>query len=390
MTGLSAKGGRDGEILPPIHILADHIPWFGQHSGYEQILRYLPGAGVDLRVTQSRTTLNQIRLGRWVRRWQDRPGHNPVYAAAELRFGLKTGLRRAKSRHVLYFEHHHPLLLPRRPALDARGLAIRRPGSTARSKLIGTLHHPPAQWGQWPSELPGAIRRLSAAIVLYRADLPAFEALVGSGRVRFIHHGVDTAFFRPASDPTAVDPRRILFAGQNGRDFDMLRRLTVRLALAHPDLRFDLVVRPTIRERYADLRALADHPAVAWHAGLADLELAALYRRSYLMLLPLTVAGAVNALVEALASGLPVVTSPVGGVPDYGGGTVFPIAERDEDALLALVEAYLARPELRWQVAAGGRAFAEAALAWPKVAAAHAAVYREYLELGYVPPDDCE
>lgn len=157
----------------------------------------------------------------------------------------------------------------------------------------------------------------------------------------------------------------------------MLVRVVKRLAEKMPELRFDLLV-PLHHRNSPALAPLLHHPAVTWHAGLNDEELRALYQRSYLMLLPMDDSGANTAVVEAITSGLPVVTTDAGGIKDYGGGTVFPIvANNDDDAMIALVEEYLAKPN--WRAETGGkcRQFAEKFLAWPLVAQKHLEAYRE-------------
>jgi glycosyltransferase involved in cell wall biosynthesis len=162
----------------------------------------------------------------------------------------------------------------------------------------------------------------------------------------------------------------------------MLRRVVLRLAGAHPGLRFDLLV-PSLRAKPRERLRLAGlwrHPQVTWHAGLSDEGLRALYQASYLLLLPLTHAAACNAVVEALACGRPVVTTDVGGVRDYGGGTVCPVVPNDDDnGMVELVERYLAEPHWHRQVAAGCRRFAEEALCWSRIREAH---LKAYVELG--------
>ena len=347
-----------------LHLLVDRIPWFGAHSGYEQLARYLPPLASRARALRSVTTLNQIRLGKLYARargWTCR--EDWVYAAAELRFALDSLRTPADVRHILYGEGHHHYLEHWRKA---------------PSKLVATLHHPPVQWCQWPRRLVENLRRLKSAIVLYRADLEAFESLVGPGRVRFIRHGIDTEFFSPPETPPDREVPRVLYAGQNGRNTEMLARVIPILAGRHPELRFDLLVRSTIRERFEGLARLAAHPAVRWHESLSDEALLELYRRSYLLLLPLDCCGASTAMVEALACGLPLVTTAVGGVPDYGGGSLYPVvANNDDDALVDLVERYLADTEWRNQVGASCRAFAETVLDWRSIAGEHLSAYRE-------------
>jgi glycosyltransferase involved in cell wall biosynthesis len=281
-----------------VHVLADRIPWFGQHTGYGLLPRYL---GADTRTVQSRTTLNQIRLGRLYRTLRRRPWRDDfVYAAAELRFALSSLAHPADVHHVLYGEGHHYYFERWRKA---------------PANVVATLHHPPQQWAQQHPSFLDNMRRIGSAIVLYRCDLDAFEAHVGRGRVRFVRHGVDTEFFRPPVDPPADDSPSLLFAGQNGRDTAMLYRVVTALADRYPEIRFDFLVRDTIRQRFDGLRRLSDHPAVRWHERIADEELRSLYQRSYLLLLPLEVCGATNSMVEALACGLPVIAPPVSVLP---------------------------------------------------------------------------
>src|SRR5205807_10057497 len=59
--------------------------------------------------------------------------------------------------------------------------------------------------------------------------------------------------------------------------------------------------------------------SVEFRYGISDHELRAAYQASHLALLPYEDATASNALLESMACGLPVVTSDVGGVPEYTG-----------------------------------------------------------------------
>jgi glycosyltransferase involved in cell wall biosynthesis len=199
---------------------------------------------------------------------------------------------------------------------------------------------------------------------------------VGKDRVRFIRHGVDTVFFKPDASKLSATPR-ILYSGVYLRNEAMLVRMVNRLAGNGHGVHFDLLV-PQHHRNSPALGPLCGHPSVTWHGGLNDAQLRELYQQSHFLLLPMEDSGANTAVVEALASGLPVATTDVGGIRDYGGGTIFPVvANNDDEAMLALVERYLRQPEWREQIGKACRAFAEENLAWPLIAQQHMAVYQE-------------
>jgi glycosyltransferase involved in cell wall biosynthesis len=224
------------------------------------------------------------------------------------------------------------------------------------------------------------LRRVSSAILLYQRDLDFFENHVGRGRVKFVRHGVDTEFFRPPSFQPDESSRRLLFVGINGRNHAMLARVVQRLCRSHPKLRFDMLV-PGFREKPREALRLASlwrNPKVTWHSGIGDTALRRLYQTSYLLLLPLQHAGVCNAVVEALACGLPVVTTDVGGLRDYGAGTIYPVVPNDDDkAMIDLIGDYLASPIWRGQIASSCRQYTDATLSWSKSRQAHLQAYLE-------------
>jgi 2-deoxystreptamine N-acetyl-D-glucosaminyltransferase/2-deoxystreptamine glucosyltransferase len=83
-----------------------------------------------------------------------------------------------------------------------------------------------------------------------------------------------------------------------------------------------------------------------------------------------------SVLVEAMAAGLPVVASAVGGIPEVvqDGVTGLLVPPGDADALAAALDRLVADPALRARLAAGARAHARR-YAWPELAARVAAVY---------------
>lgn len=332
--------------------LSDKIPWFGNHTGYELLPAYIANAGLAVSVVQPKSNLSARLIGKLYQIYNKMPPGNTYNACSELIFSIKAS--RNDLKHVLYIENH----------LDC---FMNKPDSR---NLIGTIHLPPSKW---TPDMLQSLRSFSSAIILYRKDISFFEEYAGKGNISFIRYGVDTDFFVPLKE--CHPPRRALAAGHYLRNTRMLHAVITRLAPVIPDLRFDILVPQKFRDLpgYSDL---ADNAQVTWHQNLNDLELRSLYQNSYLLLLPMENSGASTAVVEALACGLPIVTTDVGGIRDYGGGSVYPIvANNDDDAMLGLVEKYLNDVDWRNEIAANCRKFAEQNLAWPIIAEKHIDAY---------------
>jgi glycosyltransferase involved in cell wall biosynthesis len=333
--------------MTPI-FLSNKVPWFGNHTGYQQLPRYMQ------KVIASRNCLTERLLGKAYSIYRGWNTRNQPDAAAEFRF-VRANSVPQPVRHILHFEEHF-LFFDR--------------WQKAPPDFVATLHIPRDQ--VTTGELDG-IKRLTSAIVLYRRDIEFFERLVGRDRVQFIPHGVDVEFFRPRA--VTVQPNKLLFTGHYLRNTAMLSRVIQRLAEKHSDLEYHLLV-PEAFRHLEGFDALKGRKEVVWHQNLDDEQLCRLIASSYLVLLPMIDSGANTAVVEALACGTPLVTTDVGGIRDYGGGTLYPVVKNDDDdAMVDLIEQYLAKGTWRNEVALACRKFAVSELAWPLIAKRHLETY---------------
>ncbi len=210
--------------------------------------------------------------------------------------------------------------------------------------------------------VPGKRRQILAAARRSRALMSVSGALrdqlvaagVDAERVHVIYNGVDAAVFHPAdkadarrSRGVAADERLLLFIGNLKTSKGCVDLLEGFIRIAQQQPRATLVfigggeARTMMLERIAE-RGLGERVRLLGKVehGLLPGWLAA----SDLLCLPSHNEGVPNVVLEAMACGVPVVASTVGGIPEVVpefAGTLVP--PRDTPALALALEAALAR-----------------------------------------------
>jgi sugar transferase (PEP-CTERM/EpsH1 system associated) len=212
------------------------------------------------------------------------------------------------------------------------------------------------------------------------------EVKVPAAKVVRIHNGVDTTRFAPVAE--GRQPRAVgmgaeeIIVGTVGRldpvkDQAGLVRAFARLAGSHPRARLLVVGDGPCRR---ELEALAEKlvPGRVVFTGERS-DIPTLLQSIDVFVLPSLGEGISNTLLEAMATGLPIVATRVGGNPelveDGVNGTL--VARRDPVALAAAIARYLDDALLR---AIHGKASRERALvrfSLDRMCAAYAALYDE-------------
>ena len=178
--------------------------------------------------------------------------------------------------------------------------------------------------------------------------------------------GVDLAVFRPdvsAMAPRSSDrPATVLFAGslEPVKDPGLALRVFAALAADRPGLRFEVVGDGRLRgdlERLAGQLGVADR--VSFLGQLPRAEMPARYRAASLLLVTSRHEGQSMVAVEAAASGIPVVGTRVGVLPDLGSGAMT-VPLGDEAGLVAAVAQVLDDPARAAAMGAAGRSAAVA------------------------------
>ena len=235
-----------------------------------------------------------------------------------------------------------------------------------RRRIVLVLHQPPS-WHRlhW---LDTSVFNGLGAIACMSQELAQYVSTVTATPTFNIHHGVDVDFFQPSIKAVSDKSKRLLFVGQWLRDFETLEKAFTIIHEKLPGILLDCVI-PFNRRSSLSLTRLARFPNVHWHAKISSNDLRMLYRRATLLFLPLVDATANNAIVEALACGLPVISSGVGGISEYI-DTAFGelCAPGDANAHAEAALRWLGDGERRERAAYAAREFAEKALCWRNIA----------------------
>lgn len=243
--------------------------------------------------------------------------------------------------------------------------------SVRRSRLFASFHH-------CSDTLPTAIRhssRLRAVDCFVLMSETQVEFFLSCGipysRIRVVHLGVDTDYFRPSSQ-APNDRFQVLAVGSYRRDFPLLLDVCEQLR-CWPDIRFDFVIPPAFHYLFQHLEN------VVCHAGISDDTLLGLYQSASCFLMTCENATANNALLEAMACGLPVVAERIGGIPEYVSqdGSLLTDPRSTSDLATYVISLY-ENPGLRPAMALASRRRAES-LAWPNVASNMQRLYEEVI-----------
>lgn len=198
--------------------------------------------------------------------------------------------------------------------------------------------------------------------------------------LRVIPNGVDLAYYAP---PTRQwNPPRLLFVGRlvYQKGLDLLFKALGALKEYPWELWLvgDGPQRPRL-EAFAEKYQIAARVRFEnWLDGPALLEK---YHQANLFVFPSRHEGMPNAVLEAMACGLPVVATRIAGNEELvvDGETGLLIPSENADALRQALEQLLAEAALRQRMGAAGRARVEAHYAWSQIAAQYLSLITQTL-----------
>jgi glycosyltransferase involved in cell wall biosynthesis len=254
---------------------------------------------------------------------------------------------------------------------------------------VGTFHtyFEGGHWGYkyFFAYVRSTIARADRLIAVSNACLTALRPYFHDQRFEVIPNGVDVGLYRPLGpgEERPPGPPRILFVGR----FDTRNRLDVLLQAARilqgegRDFVVQVVGDGPLRPVYhRQAKSLGVWDRIEW-LGLLDQERPRLYREATVFAAPCVLASFGVVLLEAMASGTPIVCADNAGfrqvIRDGAPGRFVPPG--DAAALAAGIAEQLDDPGLRRDWGERGRTVAVERYSWPEVARRVEEVYREIL-----------
>jgi glycogen(starch) synthase len=185
--------------------------------------------------------------------------------------------------------------------------------------------------------------------------------------VEVVHNGIDTERFHPPDDAATARDGPVLFVGRlvDGKNPATAVRAFANVATVHPDRELLIAGEGPLRNSLLSLATdLGIRERVRLLGHIAYDRMPSLYRRASVMVLPSRSEGVPRTVLEALASGVPVVASDLAQLSpllDAGGVAVPP---GHADAVAAALSDLLEDPGRRAALGAAGREYVRANHAW--------------------------
>ena len=336
--------------LRPRHLLswADFYEWFGKLSG---------------------AFAEPYSFGRRVVRYLRVHGHkyDVVHDNQSLCYGLLNIERQGLP---VVATIHHPITRDRQLAIDAapdwfHRLLVRR-------------------WHSFLGMQIKVSRRLKHIVTVSTQSFNDIVEQFGvvSSRLKLVYNGIDTDLF-VAQPHRCSDPWQIMTTASADQPLKGLRFLLQALASLrgrYPELK--LLVVGKLREGGATAQLLEElelQSAVRFVSGISNQEMVNHYNASSMVVCPSLYEGFGLPAGEAMACGIPVISSDGGALPEVVGDAGIVVPAGDSDALARSIEQLLTDADLRQTLGLAGRQRIEEKFSW-QVAARHlVAYYREII-----------
>ena len=256
-------------------------------------------------------------------------------------------------------------------------------GRTFGRRVLLQLHS--GDFGRWYEERSGAgrlairraLRLADEVLVLSEYWQDLLEKLAPGLPVRIVPNGVEIPPLSPRPANGSLRVLTIATLGRHKGHFEILeaasqlRGAPVRFVLAGPDFASGRGEGEQVRRRAAEMGL---HHGVSFPGPVEAGNKRRLLAEADVFLLPSHAEGMPNAVLEAMAAGLPVVATPVGSLPEMlPGGVLVPVG--DPSAIAGALLGLLRDPERRRRLGEENRRRAASLYTLDQVAGALESIY---------------
>lgn len=265
---------------------------------------------------------------------------------------------------------HHPITRDRQLAIDAAPdwfyrLLIRR-------------------WHSFLNMQIKVSRKLKHIVTVSTQSLNDIVEQFGVARtkLKLIHNGIDTEIFKPQAQ-VQTDPFQIMTTASADQPLKGLRFLLQAIALLrarHPKLK--LLVVGKLQKGGATEKLLQElklQSVVRFVSGISNREMVEHYASSAMVVCPSLYEGFGLPAGEAMACGVPVISSDGGALPEVVGDAGIVVPAGDSGALARAIEQLLSDKTLRDSLGAAGRRRIEEQFSWQVAATQLVSFYREII-----------
>jgi len=214
-----------------------------------------------------------------------------------------------------------------------------------------------------------------------RRDIAA-DFDISADDVTVVHNGIDISEFRPR--PDIARKRRQLMATASAdaplKGLRFLLQAYASLLATYPDLELLVIGRPKPggdTERLLAKLGISEH--VRFETGLSTAELVARYAQATIAVVPSVYEGFGLPAGEAMACGLPLVSTDGGALPEVVGDAGVQVPAADPQALAEAIAALLDDPGRREQLGDAARRRIEEQFCWQVAAEQMTRYYRQVL-----------
>jgi glycosyltransferase involved in cell wall biosynthesis len=263
---------------------------------------------------------------------------------------------------------HHPITWD-------RDIALAHANGWRERVLIRRWHH----FLDMQGKVARRLRHIVTVSERSRQDI-ARAFTIDPDRIHVIHNGIDTGTFFP--EPSiARNPWQLITTASADQPLKGTQHLIpafARLCQRHPRLSLVFIGRPKpggTTERLIERHAVADR--IRFVHGISDAEVRHLYASSAIAVVPSEYEGFGFPAGEAMACGLPVVSTDGGALPEVVGNAARVVPVGDVDALSAAIDELLSNPDMRETYSRLGRQRIEQKFSWQQAAEQMTRLYQQ-------------